>query len=51
MRQEDKVGSIEVGKLADFVILDKNLFDIEPNTINQTKIVTTVFNGKVIYQR
>ena len=51
MRQEDRVGSIEVGKLADFVILDKNLFDIEPNTINQTKIVTTVFNGKVIYQR
>lgn len=51
MRQEDKVGSIEVGKLADFVILDKNLFDIEPNTINQTKIVTTVFNGEVIYQR
>jgi predicted amidohydrolase YtcJ len=51
MRQEDKVGSIEVGKLADFVILDKNIFDIEPNTINQTKIVTTVFNGEVIYQR
>ena len=51
MRQEDKVGSIEVGKLADFVILDKNIFDIEPDTINQTKIVTTVFNGEVIYQR
>lgn len=51
MRQEDKVGSIEVGKLADFVILDKNLFDIEPNAINQTKVVTTVFNGEVIFQR
>lgn len=51
MRQENKVGSIEVGKLADFVILDKNLFNIEPNTINQTKVVTTVFNGEVIYQR
>lgn len=51
MRQEDKVGSIEVGKLADFVILDRNLFDIEHNTINQTKIVMTVFDGEVIYQK
>lgn len=51
MRQEDKVGSIEVGKLADFVILDRNLFDIKQNTINQTKIVTTIFDGEVIYQR
>jgi len=51
MRQEDKVGSIEVGKLADFVILDRNIFTIEQSTINQTKILTTVFDGDVIYQR
>ena len=51
MRQEDKVGSIEVGKLADFVILDRNLFNIDENTINQTKVFMTVFNGEIIYQR
>ncbi|MFT5757064.1 MAG: putative amidohydrolase YtcJ [Alteromonadaceae bacterium] len=51
MRQEDNVGSIEVGKLADFVILDRNLFDIDKNTINQTKIFMTVFDGEIIYQR
>jgi len=51
MRQEDKVGSIEVGKLADLVILDRNLFDIAENTINQTKVVMTVFDGKIIYQQ
>ncbi|KGJ95914.1 amidohydrolase [Colwellia psychrerythraea] len=51
MRQEDKVGSIEVGKLADFVVLDRNIFDIAPNTINQTKIFMTVFDGETIYQR
>ena len=51
MRQEDKVGSIEVGKLADLVVLDRNLFTIDSDSINQTKIVMTLFNGKVIYQR
>jgi len=51
MRQEDKVGSIEVGKLADLVVLDRNIFDINENTINRTKVVTTVFNGEVIYQK
>jgi predicted amidohydrolase YtcJ len=51
MRQEDKVGSIEVGKLADFVVLDRNIFDIDENIINQTKIFMTVFNGETIYQR
>ncbi|SFD58322.1 amidohydrolase [Pseudoalteromonas denitrificans] len=51
MRQEDMVGSIEVGKLADLVVLDRNLFDIEPNTINQTQIMITIFDGQVIYQK
>lgn len=51
MRQEDKVGSIEVGKLADLVVLDRNLFDIAENSINQTKVIMTVFDGEIIYQR
>ncbi|PCI62183.1 MAG: amidohydrolase [Gammaproteobacteria bacterium] len=51
MRQEDKVGSIEVGKLADLVILDRNIFDIDVNTIKQTKIMMTLLDGKIIYQR
>ncbi|MBU2970825.1 amidohydrolase [Pseudoalteromonas sp. C2R02] len=50
MRQENTVGTIEVGKLADLVILDRNIFDIDPNTINQTKVVMTVLDGEVIYQ-
>jgi predicted amidohydrolase YtcJ len=51
MRQEDKVGSIEVGKLADLVILDRNIFEIGEHTINKTKILMTMLDGKVIYQR
>jgi len=49
MRQEDKVGTIEVGKLADLIVLDRNIFEITENTINQTKIVMTIFDGNVIY--
>ncbi len=51
MRQEDKVGSLEVGKLADLVILDRNIFEIDKNTINQTKILMTMLDGEVVYQK
>jgi predicted amidohydrolase YtcJ len=51
MRQEDKVGSIEVGKLADLVILDRNIFDINESTIGQTKVLTTIVDGVIVYQR
>lgn len=51
MRQEDMVGTIEVGKLADLVVLDRNLFEIPVSTINQTKIELTMLDGEVVYQR
>ncbi|WP_198938377.1 amidohydrolase [Tenacibaculum holothuriorum] len=51
MRQETKVGSLEAGKLADFVVVDKDIFEITPNKINTTKVVLTVFNGKEIYKK
>ncbi len=51
MRQEDLLGSLEVGKLADFIVLDRNLFEIEPKTIAQTQVIMTYLNGKAIYQR
>ena len=51
MRQENKVGSIEVGKLADLVILDRNLFEIPADTIAQTRIMMTLFDGEIIYNQ
>ncbi len=51
MRQEDKVGSLEAGKLADFVVLDKDIFSISTTQINQTKVILTIFNGKEIYKK
>jgi hypothetical protein len=44
-------GSIEAGKLADLVVLSADIFKIEPVEIEKTKVVMTVFDGKVIYER
>lgn len=49
MRMENKIGSIEVGKLADLVVLEKNLFEISPEEIAATKVQLTMMNGKVTY--
>ena len=44
---EDKIGSIKVGKLADLIVLEKNLFDIDPHDIHKTKVLLTIMDGKV----
>lgn len=49
--QEKETGSIEVGKFADLVVLDRNLFDIAPVTIHDAKVDATVIEGKVVYRR
>jgi len=38
-------GSVEIGKLADLIILSQNIFDIKPNRIGATKVVTTIVVG------
>jgi predicted amidohydrolase YtcJ len=49
--QEDVKGSIKVGKLADLVVLSKNLFKIPVKEILNTKVDLTIFGGKIIYDR
>lgn len=44
---EDKVGSIEVGKFADMILLDQNLFEIPQNEIHKTKVLATMMDGKI----
>ncbi len=48
-RDEDKTGSLEVGKSADFVVLDQNLFEIEAKDISETKSLLTVFQGRTVF--
>ena len=44
-------GSLEVGKMADLVILDKNPLKVEPMAIRDIKVVETVKDGKPIYTK
>ncbi len=47
--QEEVKGSIENGKLADFVILDKNPLEVSKDNIKDLKIVKTIIRGEVVY--
>lgn len=47
--QEKAKGTIEVGKLADFVILSENIFDIDTRRIIGVKILKTVVGGRIVY--
>ena len=49
MRKENELGSIEKGKIADMVVLNQNLFEIDPDSIIDTKVVYTIFAGKIVY--
>ena len=46
----DKLGSIEVGKFADFAVLDRNIFEIPINDVHQTRVQRTVVGGAVVYE-
>jgi predicted amidohydrolase YtcJ len=50
MRQERTTGSIETGKRADFVILDRNLFEIPLAEINEARVLATLLDGAFVYQ-
>lgn len=49
--QEDKKGSIKKGKLADLVVLNKNLFEIPPKEILNAKVDMTILGGKIVFER
>lgn len=50
VHEEHLKGSLEVGKLADMVIIDKNLFEIDSKEIKDSKIVMTILGGNVIFK-
>lgn len=47
---EEVCGSVEPNKLADFQVLDEDLFSIPPEEIGQVRVLMTVVGGKVVYE-
>jgi predicted amidohydrolase YtcJ len=50
MGQEDALGSIEVGKRADLIVIDRNRFEIPATEINEATVVLTLFDGEPVYR-
>jgi predicted amidohydrolase YtcJ len=48
--REHELGTLEAGKLADLVVLDRNLFDIPESEVLKTKVELTINDGKVVYK-
>lgn len=49
MGRDAETGSIEVGKKADLVVLDKNLFELSPYEISDAKVTRTIFAGETVW--
>lgn len=48
--RQAEVGTLEVGKLADIAVLDRNILEIAPEDMLDTKALITMVNGKVVYE-
>jgi predicted amidohydrolase YtcJ len=49
-RLEKYEGSLEVGKAADLIMLDRNIFEIDPHNIHNTEVVLTIVGGNIVYE-
>jgi predicted amidohydrolase YtcJ len=50
VNREHELGTLEEGKFADIVVLDRNLFGVDPSLILTTKVLMTLMYGNVIYE-
>ena len=46
---DEETGSIEVGKLADLIVIDKNLFDLPSSDISEARVLLTLFGGEIVF--
>lgn len=51
LHMEDQIGSIEIGKKADLVVLNQDIFEVDAYDIHRTEVVVTVMDGDVVYER
>ena len=50
IRLDALVGSLEVGKRADLIVLDKNILEIDPHDIHQATVTMTMMNGQIRHE-
>jgi predicted amidohydrolase YtcJ len=48
--EEALTGSLEVGKRADVIVLEKNLFEIPETAIHRVKVLLTLLDGKEVFR-
>jgi predicted amidohydrolase YtcJ len=49
MHQDGETGSIAVGKAADLVVLERNLFEVAPDEIGEVRILETLVGGRTVF--
>ncbi|MGH1372549.1 MAG: amidohydrolase family protein [Cellvibrionaceae bacterium] len=51
LNMEAQIGSLEVGKLADFVVLSDDLFEMDVYEQHEAKVLMTYMNGQQVFER
>lgn len=49
MKIDEKSGSVELGKLADLIVLNQNVFEVPTSKIGDTQVLRTLFSGKTVH--
>lgn len=50
-KDEDKLGTLELGKLADMIILDQDILTIDQEKIKDIQVLKTIVDGKIVYEK
>jgi predicted amidohydrolase YtcJ len=50
LQMEDQIGSIKVGKKADLIVLDQDIFEIDTYSIHKTEVLLTVLDGEIVHE-
>jgi predicted amidohydrolase YtcJ len=48
--QHERLGSLVPGKLADLIVLDRDIFNIDPLALAETQVLMTIFDGEIVYE-
>ncbi len=48
--REHDIGTLEEGKLADMIVVDRNLFECTPQEVRDAAVMATIFGGKIVYR-